>query len=163
MNENLDWALVVNTSAIKERISVLMARKNSHNFNCLNDNQRTVLTVIQNFSKEIQGNTFTREQLRSALTEHLDIDARDTTITDFCYNKVNKEDSPCKFLISPERGVFEFVGQCFFSPKIINIEWKITALKSSFKIGTYTNGIYNWDFTNLLNLLNRIDNHKDKS
>lgn len=142
--------------SILNRIEELKKRSNSGSYKHLHPNQRYLYNVIKNMSK---GNT--ELFLKSVAIERecntsFDFRNRGNFITDFCYNKVNKEDNENKFLISPKRGNFRFVDFNWNSDEIVDITWYMRDLKLSFIVGTYVQGMFHWDFSLLENHIGKM-------
>jgi hypothetical protein len=78
--------------------------------------------------------------------------------SDFCYNKVNvAPDFETKFLISLEKGIFQFVGLSWNSNDPIHIKWNPQGRDvpsellngKPYIVGIYHNGRYSWNFEEL--------------
>lgn len=73
---------------------------------------------------------------------------RSNFITDFCYNLVNLEDNPTKFLVCVGRGLFQFRDLAWLCPDEVSITWKV-ARRYKIDVGMYVNGKYTWQFGEL--------------
>lgn len=140
---------------ILNRIKVLEGRKNSGSYKNLNSKQSHLYEVIKKMSIGDAELVLKRADIETECGPNFDFNNRDNLITDFCYNKVNKEDNENKFLISPKTGKFRFVDFNWNSNEMVKITWKITDLKSSFSVGTYVKEIFYWDFKKLKNAIQR--------
>jgi len=150
----------VNTSDIRDRILTLTKRKNTGSLDNLTDNQIRLYEVIKHLSNADFNKTLTKAEIKNACADSIGFGKRDNVITDFCYNKVNKEDNINKYLISPEAGKFKFVGFNWANNEPEKITWYIQALKKPFKIGSYHGRKFSWNFTELLSYIEEIDNRR---
>ena len=68
------------------------------------------------------------------------VEARHNVVTDFCYNKVNREDNENKFLRSLGTGVFQFVDFNWLHEQSESVNWEVQLLRKSFIVGEHKGG-----------------------
>jgi len=68
-------------------------------------------------------------------------------------------DNENKFLVSPGRGIFRFVGFNWKSQEEAKISWKIRDIKGLREhiVGSYKNGKFHWNFDQLLRSLEEVE------
>lgn len=136
-----------------DRIAVLSARKTAGSYNHLTPNQKYLFNVIERLSQSTDNQRLERREIQYACGPTFDFNNRGNLITDFCYNKVNLEDSENKFLVSLGRGAFHFVGFDWMNHEAQQITWKVADLREKFTVGTYREGKFFWQFDTLLQRL----------
>ena len=142
----------IDKSGILNRINYLKKRKSSGNLYALTEKQRYLYDTVKRLANNKE-NEISSSQIKKACGVNFDFNNRENVITDFCYNKTNKEDNDNKFLISPKRGFFQFVDFDWNNERKIEITWHIKDLKNTFTIGSYANGEFAWCFNELENHL----------
>jgi hypothetical protein len=122
----------------------------------LTDEQRNLYEVIESVVRKTNSNIVFRVDILSTYTKRFG-SALKLLPTDFCYNLVNQgPDFETKFLLAKGVGEFEFVGFDWQSDDAHDIKWIPRGryvpeeLKGkTFKVGTYRDGRYVWDFSEL--------------
>jgi len=146
-----------------DRIGELSQRNDSGSFDALKQRQKELFNFICNFTnREGQGphgridikNDFNMNY-KNQNNIQWDWDCRECSISDFCYNTVNKEDNPNKFLLKVD-GQYQTVGFNWdTNGEQIMITWTIKCLRT-FNVGSYNNGEFTWNFNELESELNNI-------
>lgn len=143
-NNKLDKA------GILERIALLKSRESSGDLSNLEKNQRYLYDVVKKLSEGKPGLILKSSQIKFEFSSpEFDFRNRKNVITDFCYNKVNKEDNENKFMVSPKKGHFQFVGFKWNVKHAEIVTWHIKGLPKAFDVGRYKNGRFTWDFDRL--------------
>lgn len=127
------------------RIELLKMRKDSGCFNNLNKGQQALYRIMKNKQSTLNRNLkridiepeFNRDGFKWA--------SRECVITDFCYNKVNMEDNPNKFIYSPVNGLFQFVDFNWVPDSDKEIKWAVKNF-GQFEVGIYNQKGFQWDF-----------------
>jgi hypothetical protein len=156
MKEESKTKVDVDINGIKNRIDFLKVKRGSGNIFNLSDNQKYLYDVVKKLSDDDKSKVLQSLVIEKSCGEHIDFRHRGNVITDFCYNKVNKEDNVNKFLISPRRGYFQFVGFNWKNEVPIDIKWYLNDLKIMFTVGVYENGEFKWNFSDLERHLDKI-------
>jgi len=142
---------------ILKKIGELKNRTESGRYTNLTSKQKKFYDCLKNLFIEIQKSKLKRNYIKERCLPQVDIDNRETFISDFCYNKVNLEDNKNKFLLSPEKGFFRFVDFNWNINELVEMTWYIKAFKKSFKVGTYKNRVFDWNFKELEDYIHSND------
>lgn len=145
----------------ENRIIEFSSRNSSGAYSNLSPCQKYLFDTIQAFNTN---SVLLRASIESAYDkgnrpQNCKFDARDSIITDFCYNMVNLEDNENKFLISEGRGRFKFVGFNWKPDRPVEISWNIQN-KCKLNIGVYKNQNFEWDFSEIRDLIERSQNRE---
>lgn len=145
---------VMNIS-IKKYIQRFQKRRDSGNYESLTDNQQKLYAVTREMSQDNKKKPLKKEDIiqnfRRTYPNERDFESKWNMLTDFCYNKVNKDDKPNKFLFSERRSEFVFVDFDWESDQeTVDVFWDIKGFGKSFKVGYYKNKGFVWDFHELM-------------
>ena len=134
------------------RIEILSSRTSSGCYDLLSDRQKYLYAVLKNMGGK--GNRIQRHAIPAACDDpSFVVEARHNVVTDFCYNKVNREDNENKFLRSLSTGVFQFVDFNWQHGQSEPVTWEVKPLKKSFIVGEYKDSEFQWDFDELTQAL----------
>lgn len=139
-----------------ERIEVLKRRKTTGSFENLTERQRNLFEGCQQASGGSQQKIINHEQIKLACGPSFDTKSRSNFVTDFCYNKVNREDNENKFLFCVSEGNFQFVNFNWMNNREDKITWSVKVFgrkEKEFIVGAYRNGEFKWQFDELMERL----------
>lgn len=129
-----------------KRAKILSTRLYSGKYENLKPNQKYLYEVMKRISGGNPNVQFERDHIEMECGIDFDFNNRDNFITDFCYNKVNLEDNPNKFLFSPKTKYFQFVDFNWVSDSVVDVSWKIKTSPEPIKVGKYVYDHFEWDF-----------------
>ncbi len=145
---------VINMS-LEEHIRRFRQRSDSGRYASLTDNQQKLYAVTKELSQGNKDKVLKKADIKEKFTRtypnEVFYESERNMLTDFCYNKVNKDDKPNKFLFSVKRGEFRFVDFDWdIGEKVVDVFWDIRDLRLFFKVGYYSHREFVWDFDELL-------------
>lgn len=120
-------------------INRFMQRSGSGSYNHLTPKQKAEYIKIKKYI-ELKKNSFFHQSEIPNRNKNL-------ILTDYCYNSINKGDFPDKFLISHQRGNFQFVDFNYNSSEKILVRWYIKEIGREFVVGEYYGKKFYWDFS----------------
>jgi hypothetical protein len=138
----------------EEAMKRFAPRKNSGSYNALTEKQKQLYAV----AKSLSGGNIWKVLTRLSLIKRYEADYpgeknfeenRDMP-KDFCYNSVNKDDKPNKFLLHIRRGEYRFVDFGWDGDEEpVEVYWQVKALKKTFTVGVFHDRQFSWDFREL--------------
>lgn len=139
-------------------INRFQSRKGSGSYENLNNTQKKLYNVTQELSVRSSGLSIKRRDIKQMFKEtypgEKGFEESRNMLADFCYNKVNFDDKPFKFLYWIGRGEYKFVDFSWNTgSQQINVEWTMHELGNTFKIGAYSGTEFHWDFIQLLRII----------
>ncbi len=154
--ENNEYILKINK--IKKRI-------NSGNYEALSGNQKKLYDVVKRMSYGDANQTLERKKIIKSFEDMFkyerSFESNRNMLKDFCYNSVNKDDKPNKFLFYAGPGMYRFVD-FDWDPgnEMVDVLWEIKNFHKTFRIGFYKDKKFFWQFDSLIGYIKLILSNK---
>jgi hypothetical protein len=133
----------------ERRIDAFRSRTNSGCYDSLNEKQQHLYSVVKNLGGENGEQIIEVTAVKAGCKPFFDMGKTRMHLTDFCYNLINRDDKPNKFLMREGSGIFRFIDFDWQCEQGMSVTWKTKELRTELMVGEYKHGIFQWKFNEL--------------
>jgi hypothetical protein len=147
----------MDTEKYLDRIERLRKRTKPGSYENLTGKQKALYHCVKDLFARSKKPVLRRKYIKKQCLPEGVYEPRNTVISDFCYNLVNKEDNDNKFLLNAGPGLYRFVDFDWLIDEEIEVTWTLRGLTGkTVTVGSYLNRRFSWDFEKLLKELDEL-------